>query len=183
LALIDPRDHSVAVLGLVAALEEISYGLRWFGDVDLPSFYGMPLDGLHDTISYFVYWYKFDSSQSLVAALAVITFLGLALEAYRYRERIFGMMRSVMRDEASRFVAIAIALIMVALLLDAPIFDYDPLQRLEEGFEMLAGLALLLAAVSLNKEIAASKDSKLQSLGSPPRRSVPDSPGQSVFTK
>lgn len=118
-----------------------------------------------------------------MAALAVITFLGLALKAYRYRERIFGMMRSVMRDEASRFVAIAIALIMVALLLDAPIFDYDPLQRLEEGFEMLAGLALLLAAVSLNKEIAASKDSKLQSLGSPPRRSVPDSPGQSVFTK
>lgn len=139
----------IALLGLVAFLEETSYGIRWIGDGQMIQIQDYPFDGLHDFLSFVITGYRHGLASTLLIGAIMLAGIFFVATAYLYRQRIICWLRTAWMSQPTRFLMIAVGLIIVSLFLDAPIIRYKPLYLAEECLEMQAGLALLFAGVSL----------------------------------
>ncbi len=83
----------------------------------------------------------------LLGTLALGALIGAGLLWRRYRTRAASL-RDALRTPPILFVASAVALVLASMLIDLDWIRYNFLFVLEEVFEMSAGVALLVGALS-----------------------------------
>lgn len=138
-----------AILGLVAFLDEVSYGQRFFGFSTL-YMYNKPVDGVHDVFeivrampasdqSLFFLW-------SAVICLVAITILWVS---YQRWSRIVTFVRTHDGRLMSFFLFTALVFMILSTMLD--FLEHKPgwISFTEELLELNVGLALLFAVFSL----------------------------------
>ena len=139
-------------LGILTALEETSYGERFFGFTP-PEILDYKMDTLHDFFFLFFKVIK-DLAEAygffVYAVFAV--FVGLAaLFLYRKREPILKVAVGLLRCPPLFYIGLFIALGLTALMFDLRILKLDVLQAVEEGLEMSAALALAFGCFTVFK--------------------------------
>lgn len=142
-------------VGLLAALEELSYGERYFGLI-APRIFDYKMDTIHDFVFLFFKTIKVlkEDFGVIIFALAAmaVTFLYIL---FRLRARLLSMLRVVLHDPSLFYVFLFTMFGVTGLMIDLGalkvadyVFLHDLLQMLEEGLELNAGLALLFGCVA-----------------------------------
>ena len=135
-----------SVFGLIAFLEELSYGERLF-DIEMPVLSGMKIDAVHDFFSL-----GLDLTLSLAAVNQLLIFLGfltvLVLSAaaiFMYGKRHWEAAVAHQFYPAYLMALFFVVLIIFSLIIDTGLFEFPGFRALEECLELNAALALLMS--------------------------------------
>lgn len=139
--------YAIPILGLVGALEEISYG-RWYFDLDMPYVHGLRIDSLHDFAELSRLVLEDYVSPAAPAIVGVVLGAVLCVWLYAYHERV---LRTFRRHPSLTFAAAAVCLLGMAGFLDLGMLPSSlELMLCEELGEMLAALAWVFAAAAIH---------------------------------
>ena len=146
---------SVAALAVFFALEELSYGERFIG-YQVPTVLGVRFDAAHDIVDIGVEGWRLAMSERPVLTLVVTILLaGLAgWSCWRFRRSIAATAARMWSDPAVRFVALAFALNVFAVVADFGGEISRAIVLLEESAEATASLAVVFAALTLLRPVA-----------------------------
>lgn len=137
----------VAAIGIIGALEELSYGHRLLG-YSVPSVAGVELDALHDFASIALRIIETNyATNVLPIAIFCCVCAGLFLwSVARYRRRVIAALQS---SQPMAILTCLALLIAAASLIDLEILKikYLPLRVYEEIFEMNAAFAAFLLSL------------------------------------
>jgi hypothetical protein len=138
----------IPILSIWAFFEEISFGERIF-DLEMPYLGGEKFDGLHDL--FFLLYESLRIRGALPWTLTGFTLLlfGIWAAFPGFRNRIQNIFKAVMDTPPFTFLAISVGFISVSFVLDLEFLDYRTGYFLEELTELIGGLALGFAALSL----------------------------------
>jgi hypothetical protein len=139
-------------LGLLAFLDEISFGARLFGWSMPEMAGGGELDGAHDLVI-LTYRLGAEADPIVIAAVcAALVLTTLLCVVYQYA-RILGLTHRIVTDPACGLFALFVAGVAMAAVLDLDIGLLRHLGPVEEIVELNAGLALLLAILWTNRPL------------------------------
>ncbi len=145
---------SLALLGLVGYLDEIGFGTRWRGPIELQEVYGIRIDGIHDLFTIAIIWLSADAATYEILALGLgVVVTGYLAVKWGYHQ-ISKWPYLIYSKPEYWFLFLAIMFVIVAFVLDLGLFDVRPLERhilqiLEEMLELHAGLALIFSCISV----------------------------------
>lgn len=159
LALVRKRPGSVpfllfiALIGLVGALDELSFGERLF-HLRMPKIGVWKVDGVHD-LFYVAYksMKNFSRAHGLVFyPVLVVSVVGLVWGAVANRQRIAQRIGYYGHREFYHLFYIACGLVLYALLVDIHLFKGEVAFILEEMAELTSAFALSAACLALPKK-------------------------------
>lgn len=143
----------VAALGMVGALEELSYGQRIF-ELGVPRIAGVEFDALHDfaNIAYEMLKDSYATNVALTATVSAGCVGLLGYFAMRYGSRTISIVKGSQPLLILTFLAL---LIVTAVVIDLEIikFKLHVLKLYEEIFEMNAAFAVFLLSLVVNKSV------------------------------
>ena len=137
-------------LGLLAFLDEISFGARLFGWPMPAMFGGGEFDGAHDLVI-LAYRLGSEADPIIIGAICLGVLVMALLCALRWHRRGDVRAHRIVTEPAYGLLVLFVGGIAIASLLDLGIGFLERLGPLEEVVEMNAGLALLLAVLSTRR--------------------------------
>jgi hypothetical protein len=137
-------------LGLLAFLDEISFGARLFGWPMPAMSGGGEFDGAHDLVI-LAYRLGSEADPIIIGAICLGVLVMALLCALRWRRRGDVRAHRIVTEPAYGLLVLFVGGIAIASLLDLGIGFLERLGPLEEVVEMNAGLALLLAVLSTRR--------------------------------
>ena len=152
--LIAPRSQSYRAilvmasgLGLLAFLDEISFGARLLG-WSMPKLYGGgEFDGAHDLVI-LAYRLGAEADPTIIAAICASIVVIALIGVLRWHPRFPSLTHRIVTDPVYGLFAIFVGGVAIAALIDLDVGFLERLGPLEEIVELNAALALLLAVLS-----------------------------------
>jgi hypothetical protein len=143
------RDHPIllpvaAILGLIGFLDETSFGARIFGWSMPAMAEGGEFDGAHDLVI-LIYRLALRADPMLIAAVGTGASIVALVFAVRWRKELVALVGRISADPTYLAMALFVAGVAFASLLDLEIGILRRLAPLEEIAELDAALALLVA--------------------------------------
>jgi hypothetical protein len=139
-------------LGLLAFLDEISFGARLFGWSMPEMAGGGEFDGAHDLVI-LIYRVGAEADPIVIAAICATLVLTTLLCVVHWYARILSLTHRMVTDPACGLLALFVAGVAMAAVLDLDIGLLRHLGPVEEIVELNAGLALLLAVLWTNRPL------------------------------
>ena len=145
----------IAVLALVAFLDEISFGQFYLkyqpiriGDKDI--------DAIHDIFGLIGKFILHGLKEDTIPTLAVIGVVGILVLAFLfvYRTQLWKWIQVNLRTSAFVLLICCAGLLFIAETIDVVFSKIEQLKMLEELFEMCASVAILFSALSIGKDRA-----------------------------
>jgi hypothetical protein len=171
-----PRDYPIllpvaAVLGLIGFLDETSFGARIFG-WSMPAMAdGGEFDGAHDLVI-LIYRLALRADPMLIAAIGAGAGLVALVFAVRRRKALHALARRIGADPTYLAMALFVAGVAFASLLDLEVGILRRLGPLEEIAELDAALALLVTVMGASGRRARSGAAIGISAGAEPDRAT-----------
>ena len=140
------------IIAVIAALEEISYGVRIF-DLTAPRLLDFKIDGLHDF--YFLFFKALKElyeayGMIIIAASSLFTVVAIYL-LWRLWQRFSTQLFDLVRQPPVFYLMMFVLFGLIALSLDLGLIRHDYLKLLEESFELNGAVALLFAVITAMK--------------------------------
>jgi hypothetical protein len=135
----------VSVVGLLAFLEEISFGERIFA-IDMPYLGDVKIDSLHD------FFFLFDPSDFHAPYFFLLAGCGAivaGIAAVKYRRKLKEIIVCIYQNPPFILALIFASIVLVTLVIDLDMVEHEFLFMVEEILEMNAAIALLFCCLSL----------------------------------
>jgi hypothetical protein len=171
-----PRDYPIllpvaAVLGLIGFLDETSFGARIFG-WSMPAMAdGGEFDGAHDLVI-LIYRLALQVDPMLIAAVGAGASLVAVILAVQWRRELHALARRISADPTYLAMALFVAGVAFASLLDLEIGVLRRLGPLEEIAELDAALALLVTVMGASGRRARPGAAVAIAVGAEPDRAA-----------